>query len=83
LIDDARSSTVAESCVGAGTSAFGYKTGIGTSSRAIETPEESATVGVLVQSMTGWGGHVRQAIDCEQVPAMMQNHNKRTTPNEN
>jgi len=38
--------------------AFGYKTGIGTSSRAIETLEESATGGVLVQSMTGWGGQV-------------------------
>ncbi|HIG54788.1 MAG TPA: hypothetical protein EYQ18_12570 [Candidatus Handelsmanbacteria bacterium] len=52
-------------CVGAGT---------GTSSHAIEILEESATVGVLVQSMTGWGRHVREAIDCEQVRAMMQNH---------
>ena len=53
------SGPVAEGCVGAGTgtSAFGYKAGIGTSSRLIEIAGEAATIGVLVQS--NFGGRLR------------------------
>jgi D-aminopeptidase len=43
---------VAEGCVGAGTgtSALGFKAGIGTSSRIVDVAGQSRTVGVLVQS---------------------------------
>ena len=46
---------VAEGCVGAGTgtSAFGFKGGIGTSSRLVEIGGERGVVGVLVQSNFG------------------------------
>ncbi|MFI6825249.1 P1 family peptidase [Micromonospora sp. NPDC050187] len=45
----------AEGCVGAGTgtTALGYKAGIGTSSRTVRVAERPATVGVLVQSNFG------------------------------
>jgi D-aminopeptidase len=50
----ATSAPVSEGCVGAGTgtSALGFKAGIGTSSRVIELPEseQTATIGVLVQA---------------------------------
>lgn len=47
--------TVAEGCVGAGTgtSALGYKAGIGTSSRVVEAEGEHVAVGVLVQANFG------------------------------
>lgn len=46
---------VAEGCVGAGTGtvAFGYKAGIGTSSRRVALGDGAATVGVLVQANHG------------------------------
>jgi D-aminopeptidase len=46
---------VEEGCVGAGTgtSAFGFKGGIGTSSRVVEIGGEPGTIGVLVQSNFG------------------------------
>jgi len=46
---------VAEGCVGAGTgtSALGYKAGIGTSSRIVEVSGERVTIGVLVQANFG------------------------------
>jgi D-aminopeptidase len=46
---------VAEGCVGAGTGtgALGYKAGIGTSSRRVELPGGTVTVGVLVQANFG------------------------------
>lgn len=48
----ARTGTVEEGCVGAGTgtSCFGFKGGIGTSSRRVPTARGGWTVGVLVQS---------------------------------
>nr|AAO59969.1 putative aminopeptidase [uncultured bacterium] len=51
----ARSGPVAEGSVGAGTGtiAFGWKGGIGTSSRAVTAGGSSYTVGVLVQSNYG------------------------------
>lgn len=51
----ATSGPVAEGCVGAGTgtSAFGFKAGIGTSSRTLEIGGQRATIGVLVQSNFG------------------------------
>jgi D-aminopeptidase len=55
-IGSARSGPVAEGCTGAGTGtiAFGFKAGIGTSSRQVE---DGYTVGVLVQS--NFGGDLR------------------------
>jgi D-aminopeptidase len=49
------STAVAEGSVGAGTGtiAFGWKGGIGTSSRRIDSPDSDLTVGVLVQSNFG------------------------------
>ena len=46
---------VAEGCVGAGTGtkAFGFKAGIGTSSRVVDTEDGGFTVGVLVQANHG------------------------------
>jgi D-aminopeptidase len=46
---------VEEGCVGAGagTSAFGFKAGIGTSSRVVELGGERGTLGVLVQANVG------------------------------
>ncbi len=54
-IGSARSGPVAEGCVGAGTgtTALGYKAGIGTSSRIIPIDGYEATIGVLVQSNFG------------------------------
>lgn len=53
-VEDARSGPVAEGAVGAGagTSALGFKAGIGTSSRTVQQTGslEQATIGVLVQS---------------------------------
>lgn len=50
---------VAEGCVGAGTGTvcFGYKGGIGTSSRIVTTPAGRTTLGVLTQ--TNFGGTLR------------------------
>jgi D-aminopeptidase len=54
-IDAATSGPVAEGCVGAGTGtvAFGWKAGIGTSSRTLPGALGGATVGVLVQANHG------------------------------
>jgi D-aminopeptidase len=54
-IDDARDGAVDEGAVGAGagTIAFGWKGGIGTSSRIVTQQSEKWTVGVLVQSNYG------------------------------
>jgi D-aminopeptidase len=51
-LDAAKGGAVDEGCVGAGTGtmAFGFKAGIGTSSRIVNNPTGSYTVGVLVQS---------------------------------
>jgi len=51
-LDGATSGPVAQGCVGAGagTSALGYKGGIGTSSRRVDVAGEARTVGALVQS---------------------------------
>ena len=57
-IESASSSLPAEGAVGAGTGtmAFGYKGGIGTSSRRVPLGEGTGTVGVLVQ--TNYGGRL-------------------------
>jgi len=54
-ITTAQGGSVAEGCVGAGTGtvAFGWKGGIGTSSRRLPAPLGGYTVGVLVQSNYG------------------------------
>jgi D-aminopeptidase len=54
-IDAAQGGPVAEGAVGAGTGtvAFGWKGGIGTSSRAVRQANDTWTVGVLVQSNYG------------------------------
>lgn len=54
-LDTATSGPVEEGCVGAGTGsiAFGWKAGIGTSSRTLPPALGSATVGVLVQANFG------------------------------
>ncbi len=54
-LSSAASGPVAEGSVGAGTGtvAFGWKGGIGTSSRRVEAADSSWTVGVLVQSNFG------------------------------
>ncbi|MFE7406717.1 P1 family peptidase [Isoptericola sp. NPDC057559] len=51
-LDGATAGPVAQGCVGAGagTSALGYKGGIGTSSRRVEVAGATRTVGALVQS---------------------------------
>jgi D-aminopeptidase len=51
-ITGASDGPVAEGCVGAGTgtSALGFKAGIGTSSRVMEIPDGPVTIGVLVQA---------------------------------
>ncbi|MEL7976055.1 P1 family peptidase [Isoptericola sp. F-RaC21] len=51
-LDGATDGPVAQGCVGAGagTSALGYKGGVGTSSRRVEVAGETRTVGALVQS---------------------------------
>ena len=56
----AKTGPVAEGNVGAGTgtTAFGFKAGIGTSSRMITEPDEGYTVGVLVQANYGGDLHV-------------------------
>ncbi len=58
---DARSGAVAEGAVGAGagTVAFGWKGGIGSSSRVLPAGDGGWTVGVLVQS--NYGGHLTVA----------------------
>ena len=60
-IASARASAVEEGAVGAGagTVAFGWKGGIGTSSRVIQQQNDSWTVGVLVQS--NFGGRLTMA----------------------
>jgi D-aminopeptidase len=60
-ITTAQSGRVAEGCVGAGTGtvAFGWKGGIGTSSRRLPVALGSYTVGVLVQS--NYGGVLQMA----------------------
>ncbi len=57
-LDNARSGAVAEGSVGAGTGtqAFGWKGGIGTSSRVLPEQYGGYTIGVLVQ--TNFGGHM-------------------------
>jgi D-aminopeptidase len=54
-IERARSGAVEEGAVGAGTGtiAFGWKAGIGTSSRRLPSPQGGYTVGVLVQANFG------------------------------
>ena len=54
-LDSASSGPVEEGCVGGGTgmSLFGFKGGIGTSSRIVEVEGEQYTVGVLVQGNFG------------------------------
>jgi D-aminopeptidase len=58
-LETAAPGLVAEGCVGAGTGtvAFGFKGGIGTSSRQISTQQGGYTIGVLVQS--NYGGDLR------------------------
>ncbi|HJW74401.1 MAG TPA: P1 family peptidase, partial [Thermoleophilia bacterium] len=62
-LDAAASGPVAEGCVGAGTgmSAFDFKAGIGTSSRALSIYGHSHTLGVLV--LSNFGVRHRLAID--------------------
>jgi D-aminopeptidase len=59
-LEGARESAVAEGSVGAGTGtvAFGWKGGIGTSSRRVTAGDSSWTVGVLVQSNYGGDLHI-------------------------
>jgi D-aminopeptidase len=54
-LDEAAAGPVAEGCVGAGTgtSAFGFKAGIGTSSRILPASGGPVTLGVLVQANFG------------------------------
>ncbi|ATO14102.1 aminopeptidase [Micromonospora sp. WMMA2032] len=54
-IDRASAGPTPEGCVGAGagTTALGYKAGIGTSSRVVGAPDTPVTVGVLVQANFG------------------------------
>ena len=61
-LDDARGGAVAEGCVGAGTGMhlFGYKGGIGTSSRVLAADQGGWTVGVLV--LTNFGRRPRLTI---------------------
>lgn len=60
-LEDARGGTVEEGAVGAGTGtvAFGWKGGIGTSSRVVQADGGGHTVGVLVQS--NYGGRLTVA----------------------
>lgn len=59
-IEGAAEGRVGEGSVGAGTGtvAFGWKGGIGTSSRRVETADSTWTVGVLVQSNYGGDLHI-------------------------
>jgi D-aminopeptidase len=59
-LESARGGAVAEGSVGAGTGtvAFGWKGGIGTSSRKVEAADSGWTVGVLVQSNYGGDLHI-------------------------
>ncbi len=59
-LESASAGPVAEGSVGAGTGtvAFGWKGGIGTSSRRVATGDSSWTVGVLVQSNFGGDLHI-------------------------
>jgi D-aminopeptidase len=54
-LDRARTGPIEEGCVGGGTGMqlFGFKGGIGSSSRVVETPAGTFTVGVLVQTNFG------------------------------
>lgn len=65
-LDEARPGPVAEGCVGSGTGmiSFGFKAGIGTSSRVANTACGAFTVGVLVQSNFG----VRSELTVDGVP---------------
>jgi D-aminopeptidase len=72
-LDSAAPGPVTEGCVGAGTGTvcFGYKGGIGTSSRIIETAGSRYTLGVLTQ--TNFGGTLR--IDGHPLaPSMQADH---------
>lgn len=62
-LDAATGGPVAEGCVGSGTgmACFGFKGGIGTSSRIVAAGEERWTVGVL--TMTNFGRRSRLTID--------------------
>jgi len=62
-LDGAAAGPVAEGCVGSGTgmTCFGFKGGIGTSSRIVEVGERRFTVGVLV--MTNFGRRHRLTVD--------------------
>jgi D-aminopeptidase len=59
-LEGAKGGPVAEGSVGAGTGtvAFGWKGGIGTSSRRVKAADSSWTVGVLVQSNFGGDLHI-------------------------
>jgi D-aminopeptidase len=59
-LESAAGGAVAEGSVGAGTGtvAFGWKGGIGTSSRRVEAADSTWTVGVLVQSNYGGDLHI-------------------------
>ncbi len=61
-LDEANNGPVEEGCAGSGTGmmCFGFKGGIGTSSRVIEIGDECYTVGVLV--MTNFGARRRMTI---------------------
>lgn len=68
-IETATDGPVAEGTVGGGTgmSTFGFKGGIGTSSRIVDINGETATVGVLVQS--NFGGRFRlNGISMQDIP---------------
>jgi D-aminopeptidase len=62
-LDGAHGGPVEEGCVGSGTGMilYGYKGGIGTSSRVVTAAERQFTVGVLV--MTNFGRHPHLRID--------------------
>ncbi len=62
-LDDASGGPVAEGCVGSGTgmTCFGFKGGIGTSSRVVATGEERWVAGVL--AMTNFGRRSRLTVD--------------------
>ncbi len=62
-IDGAKGGPVDQGCVGGGVGmmSFGFKSGIGSASRIVETPSGGFTVGALVQS--NFGGRARLTID--------------------
>ncbi len=72
-LDGATTGPVEEGCVGAGagTSALGFKAGMGTSSRVVEIPElrKDVTIGVLVQANFG-GTLTVLGVPIEKEPAL-------------